>query len=55
VISTPEEAAIAALLMPPQTSLPIKPKMSPWVAFAAGTFACLLLLVLAGALTLAYL
>jgi hypothetical protein len=53
--STPEEAAIAALLMPPRPSVPTKPKTNPWVAFAAGTFACLLILVLIAALTFAYL
>jgi hypothetical protein len=53
---TPEEAAIAALLMPPRsTASTAKSKANPWIAFAAGTFACLLLLVLAVAFTLAYL
>jgi hypothetical protein len=57
VTSTPEEAAIAAILMSPRATSPAnaKSKSSPWVAFAAGTFACLLLLVIATALTLAFL
>jgi hypothetical protein len=55
VTSTPEEAAIAAILMPPKLSVPAKQKSNPWVAFAAGTFACLLMLVIVAALTLAYL
>jgi hypothetical protein len=57
VVSTPEEAEIAAMLLPPKpaNSANPKPKSNPWVAFAAGTFACLILLVLATALTLAYL
>jgi hypothetical protein len=53
--ATPEEEAIAALLMPPRVAASAAPRKNPWVAFAAGTFACVLLLVLATALTLAYL
>jgi hypothetical protein len=52
--ATPGEEAIAALLMPPRTAAPTKSRSNPWVAFAAGTFACVLLLVLITALTLAY-
>ena len=46
----------AALLMPPRsTATTTKSKSNPWIAFAAGTFACVLLLALAVALTLAHL
>jgi hypothetical protein len=55
VTTTPEEAAIAAFLMPPKPGVPAKQKSNPWVAFAAGTFACLLMLVIVAALTMAYL
>lgn len=57
VTSTPEEAEIAAMLLPPRpaTATRSKQKSNPWVAFAAGTFACLIVLVIATALTLAYL
>lgn len=56
VTSTPEEAAIAALLMPPpRPAGSAKSKGNPWVMFAAGTCACVILLVIAMAMTVAYL
>jgi hypothetical protein len=50
---TPEEA-IAALLTPPIPTVPARPKNNPWVLFAAGTFACIVLFVLLVALTLSF-
>lgn len=51
--ATAEEAAIAALLTPPRPAAVPRRRSNPWVAFAAGTFACVVLLVLVAALAFA--